>query len=1038
MCLCFGPLALLASLDSERELNQYSLAHWDLEEGLPSNWVVNILQNEGDPALWIATPVGLARFNGVEFDIEHTIDGDLLAEGIWALGNDENGQLCVGTKNYGILVFEGSKARRIEGTESLEVRHLLLDRQDRMWIGTPGGLFVIDGGDLLSVETEDFSGCFITALYEDFASNIWIGTQDDGLFRVKPQSSLEIESVPSETTIYCIQSDAKNRIWVGGKLGLKVYENQTLQESFDAGNGLPSNTVRAMHLDTTGCLWIGTESGIVRAKDNSLIVDQNGSPFEGVFITCFYEDQEGSMWVGSKYQGFFQVWTGKFSVYADNEGLENDVVNVVYDDLDSLLVGTNSGLYQIANNQVESLYADTLGGSRIRDVVRDSKGRLWVCSYSGLYCFQENGDLRIMGVDDGLTSGLTRQILEDREGNIWVGTRAGLNRLHDGEISSWTYPELKNDLILHVFEDRAGRIWIATDGAGIAVLEAGAFRWYSTEDGLGNDVVFKIHQDLNGIYWLATANGISLFDGSNFQNIKKVDGLPSSVFFQVLEDSQGWIWITSHEGVFRIKKSSVSKFLQDKDDASLEFQRFGLVDGLRTYQMTGVGESCILKDGSICLATAKGVAILNRSELSDYLSQPDVFFEDVIVNGKELELPADRDTIHLELPPGVKRLEFKFTSTSLVSPKNTLFRTKLAGFEEDFNESGERRVTYTNLDPGDYRFVAKIRGQNGDWSESDNVIHITVDPYFKDTVWFYLMLIVPVLGMIYMLFWLRTLQMRHQREVLELKIQERTAEILDQKRTIEEKNLEIERNLRNLKNSNSELKRLSEEKSYLLGIAAHDIRNPLGNIVSLAEELLLRPEIGQSDSKAVVEMLKTSGEDLLALVQNTVQSVALENGKIELNRDNDDLVKVVDSVVAINKASADLKKQRLVMEAPESLIGFFDSLRIRTAVDNYVSNAIKYSPSQRTITIHISESEKDGERWALCKVSDQGPGLAKIDFDKVFGKFSTLSARPTGGESSTGMGLSIVKRTIESHGGSVSVENNPDQGATFSFTIPLG
>jgi len=1038
MCLCSGPMALFASLDSEKELNQYSLAHWDLEEGLPSNWVVNIIQNEGDPALWIATPVGLARFNGVEFDIEHATDVESLDQGAWALGNDRNGNLCVGTKNYGVLVFEGARTETIEGTEGLEVRHLLLDREDRMWIGTPDGLFVIDRGNLLSVTTGVFSGCFITALYEDFASNIWIGTQDDGLFRVKPQSPLEIEAVPSETTIYCIQSDAQNRIWVGGKLGLRVYENLKLKETFHEGNGLPSNTVRAMHLDRTGCLWIGTESGVVRAKEDSLIISENGSPFDGVFVTCFYEDQEGSMWVGSKYRGFFQVWTGKFSVYADNEGLKNDVVNVVYDDGDSLLVGTNSGLYEIVNNQVHSLYADKLGGSRIRDVLRDSKGRLWVCSYSGLYCFQENGDWSMMGVGEGLTSGLTRQILEDRVGNIWVGTRSGLNRLHDDKIESWTYPELENDLILHVFEDRAGRIWIATDGAGIAVLEEGSFRWYTTKDGLGNDVVFKIHQDFNGIYWLATANGISLFDGSNFQNITKADGLPSSVIFQVLDDSQGWIWITSHEGVFRIKKSSISKFLLNEENALLEVQRFGLLDGLRTYQMTGVGESCMLQDGAICLATAKGVAVLNRSELSDFLRQPDVFFEAVVVNGRELELPANRDSIHLKLPPGVKRLELRFTSTSLVSPKHTLFRTKLEGFEEDFNESGERRVTYTNVDAGDYRFIAKIKGQNGDWSESDKVIHITVDSYFRDTIWFYLLLVVPVLGLIYLLFRLRTLQMRRQRELLELKIQERTAEISNQKKTIEEKNLEIERNLRHLKNSNAELKRLSEEKSYLLGIAAHDIRNPLGNIVSLAEELLLRPEIGESDSRAVVEMVKKSGEDLLELVGETVKSVALENGKIELNREEDDLVRIVGSVVAINKASADLKNQRLELEAPETLIGYFDSLRIRTAVDNFISNAIKYSPSECAIEIQLSESEKDGKRCALLKVRDEGPGLTEDDFTKVFEKFSTLSAIPTGGESSTGMGLSIVKRTVESHGGSVNVENNPDQGATFSFSIPLG
>ena len=320
---------LHGSLDSTKELNQYSLVHWDLENGLPSNWVVDIHQRKGDPSLWIATPAGLARFNGVKFDSQHNLGADLLEEGAWALEKDEMGELWVGTKNFGALIIDDKDSHTIPGTEGLEVRILHQDRRGRMWIGTPSGLFMIQDDALSRMAIEEGSDAFITAIYEDFANNIWIGTQDSGLYILEHSNPSEFKSVPSEKTIYCIQSDSKNRIWVGGKLGLRVYKDLEQVLRFTKEDGLPSNTVRALQLDSTGCLWIGTESGVIRTVGDQFIADTKGSPFEGVFVTCFYEDQEGSMWIGSKYNGFYQIWAGKFTVFAKDEGLGNEVINVV-------------------------------------------------------------------------------------------------------------------------------------------------------------------------------------------------------------------------------------------------------------------------------------------------------------------------------------------------------------------------------------------------------------------------------------------------------------------------------------------------------------------------------------------------------------------------------------------------------------------------------------------------------------------------------------------------------------------------------------
>jgi len=1028
---------VLGTLDPDRELSQYSMVQWNLEDGLPSNWVVAIYQIEDDPALWIGTPTGLARFNGVEFNLENWRNHDNFKEGAWAFGRDDQGRLCVGTKNQGVLVRGETGEFTLTGTENLEVRNLITDHQGRMWIGTPRGLFLRGKYELESVSYGALENAFVTAIYEDFAGNIWIGTQDDGLFVIGPEPNDEMLQFSSEKTIYSIQSDAKNRLWVGGKDGISVYDAGQEVFHFTVDDGLPSNTVRALHLDSVGCLWIGTENGIIRAKDDRLIPNKAGSPFDGDFITCFFEDQEGSLWVGSKYQGFAQIWTGKFTVYSEREGLENEVVNVAYEDYDKLLIGTNSGLYSICDGRVQVEYGETLGDLRIRDVFRDSHGSLWVCTYSGLYCINPNGHVKLLGVDQGLPSSLVRQTLEDRNGNLWVGTRSGLAMISDSGVKTWISPELRNDLILHIYEDRGGRIWIATDGGGIACYENGAFRWFTKEDGLANDVVFKIYQDMSGIYWLATANGISIFDGINIQNIGSQDGLPSNAVFQIMEDSQGWIWLTANEGVYRIKKSVLGKYLATKDMKPLEFQRFGLLDGLKTYQMTGVGESCVLRDGSICLATAKGVAVLNRSEASDYRSNPSVYIESITVNGEFIEIPVQRNALNFEIGPGVKRLEIKYTSTSLISAKTAMFSTQLKGFDESYSDSNDRKVVYTNLNPGVYHFLSRTKGNDGNWSEPHSGITFVVKPYLIQRKWFIGVFFLPFALVVYGIYRFRTLQLRHQRSELEKKVRERTNEISRQKEIIEQKNTEIEKNNRDLQHNNAALKKLSEEKSYLLGIAAHDIRNPLGNIVSLSEELKITLGAGNQHAGELVDLIKDSGEHLLDLLKSILQSIAVESGSVLLNREKEDLVQLLDSVVNVSFSYAAEKQQRIIVSCPGKIIGYVDGLRIRTAMDNYISNAIKYSPENSEIRILLQESLIDGIRWAVFEVSDEGPGLNEDDFKHVFGRYATLSAKPTGNEISTGMGLSIVKQTVEDHGGKVGVENNPYKGAAFFFKIPL-
>jgi len=1039
VCLFAGSLQwMLGAFDSDRQLSQFSTIHWDLEKGLPSNWVIDIEQIEGDPGLWIATPLGLVRFNGIEFELNNFRTFPSLAGGAWALEAGVENRLWVGSKKYGIFYLENRDFSVADDNLNLEVRKLLLDQQSRMWIGTPVGLFVQDEGGMQAFEPEVFSGVFVTDIFEDFRGNVWIGTQDKGLYRIEVDRDDSVIHMGEDTTVYCIHSDLEHHLWVGGKNGLLIYEHDQLEETITIEDGLPTNSVRALFCDSSGCMWVGTENGIVRIVDGKVFENPPGAPFEGDFITCFFEDREGSLWVGSKYHGFAQVWTGRFTVFSSDEGLENDVINVVYDDGVQLLLGTNRGLYAFDGLKPHPIEPEMLGSARIRDVFRDFDGRLWVCTYSGLYCFQKEGGMRHWGVEEGLSSNLVRQVMEDRKGNIWVGTRSGLNRFDGESITCWTSPELRNDLILHVFEDHSGQLWIATDGGGVAKLQEGQFVWYTSVDGLSNDVVFKIYEDNDGLLWFATASGISMYDGKEFHTIRAEDGLPGETIFQVIEDHEGNLWLTAHEGIYRIRKAELLAYLHDPELKDFEVFRYGTNDGLKTYQMTGVGESCLRADGTLCFATAKGLAI-HKSNGDDVGSvHPGVYFESVLVDGKPLKLPLSRHHMRFTLAPGEQRLEIRYASTTLIGSESILFSTRLEGFEHRNSETLERRAVYTNLKPGSYRFDVKARNSDGVWGGEFESIVFEVKPYFHQTQWFYAVIILMSVLLGYALYSARIFQLRRQRAILEEKVKERTLEISRQKEVIEGKNLEIEHNYTKLQESNVELKKLSEERTYILGIAAHDIRNPLGNMVVLSEAILESPSASQNDVRESLKMIHQSGKDLLDLVGSLVQSISLESGVEPLKKEYVDLVQIVKSVVNINHGYAQAKAQQLVVDVPDHvMMANVDSQRLRASMDNYVSNAIKYSPLSSTIQVTILEEREAGARWAKFVVSDEGPGLAAGDFERVFGRFSKLSAKPTGQESSSGMGLSIVKQTVELHGGFVKVENNAGKGATFSFRIPL-
>jgi len=229
------------------------------------------------------------------------------------------------------------------------------------------------------------------------------------------------------------------------------------------------------------------------------------------------------------------------------------------------------------------------------------------------------------------------------------------------------------------------------------------------------------------------------------------------------------------------------------------------------------------------------------------------------------------------------------------------------------------------------------------------------------------------------------------------------------------------------------LAELNQLKNRFLGMAAHDLRSPLSAIIGLAE-MLQSANFGPvtAEQKDMIQTITGAARQMLALVNDLLDVAAIESGKVDLCLQECDMREVVEERVRMAKVVAAAKNISLRAElepVPESR---FDPARMAQVVDNLLSNAIKFSPAGSTVDVRVTSSAEA----ITVAVTDEGPGLSTEDREHLFGEFTSLSAKPTGGEKSTGLGLAIARKIVEAHGGTIGAEQAATRGTRFFFRLP--
>jgi signal transduction histidine kinase len=229
-------------------------------------------------------------------------------------------------------------------------------------------------------------------------------------------------------------------------------------------------------------------------------------------------------------------------------------------------------------------------------------------------------------------------------------------------------------------------------------------------------------------------------------------------------------------------------------------------------------------------------------------------------------------------------------------------------------------------------------------------------------------------------------------------------------------------------------KEANDLKSEMLSIAAHDLKNPLNAALGLTK--LIRADLDPNNPESMenIDYLDISLSNMLTLILDLLNSSVIEAGKLKLNMQIIDLVELMAAISYQNQPNASKKSQMLEFNYDREKVHLIkgDMLKIREAIENLVSNAIKYSPLNSQISIGINKIHD----YCQIFVKDSGPGFTNDDLEKLFGKFQRLSAQPTGGESSSGLGLYISKQIVELHRGKIYVESKHGKGSTFYIEIP--
>jgi ligand-binding sensor domain-containing protein/two-component sensor histidine kinase len=724
------------ALDPNLALSQYQKQLWQVEQGLPRNYVMAVLPTR-DGYLLVATEEGLARFDGLRFTpFETTPPLKLSQRWILSMIAARDGSTWVGTFDGWLYQFKGHElaSRYFAGAS---VFTILQDTAGTIWASTRDGVIRSSGAQFQRVPglaaPPDMAW---NTLARDSDGAVWIVTVD-GLFRsANGVISRVLTNHNPLGEVLSVLCDRKGIVWAGGSKGLASFGQARSGANISLHSGVPGPVV-ALLSDRDGQLWAGTwGSGVCR-------LDSRGagcwSAREGLaddYVRTLYEDGEGNVWIGTRTGGLSRWKDSLIVPYGVPEGLHGEFASTVApDSRGDLWFGTwRGGLYKrIHHTFVEEPTPLPRLYCTIRALAFDRSGNPWIGNWEGLFGYNGRKYEQYSGPDSSIHH--VSAILFDSEKRLWVGTSEnGVFLFPGGRPSPENTAYLNGTEVTALFEDSRHRIWVGTTD-GMGRFEGKSLKYQPIA--AAKDSISSVPEDAKGRVWGAALSGtLYVISGDSVAAIRARNGLPVQPLYRVINDEAGAYWISSRDGILELRGSQVDDVLAGRR------QRLDVVvhqqeDGMRTIECHRLSQPAGGRDreGLIWFPTTRGfVSIDPRRRRS--VPMPQVAVEEVRADGRVL--PEEPE---FELGPATHSLEIRYTGLNFSSPAEIRFRYRMEGFDPDWIEAGtERTAHYNHLPPARHRFLVEARLPGGRWSPAPAAIEIDQIPTFYQRVPFLLLL----------------------------------------------------------------------------------------------------------------------------------------------------------------------------------------------------------------------------------------------------------------------------------------------------------
>lgn len=988
-------------------------------------------QNQG---LWIATQNGVNLLDPKTktFSLFNPTSETISAHTLCEINNDV---LVVGTHQKGIYFFNTiTKAfDKIGIPETIDengllVNDIVVDQLSRIWVGTNYGIFIVDK-NLMMLTRVSFRGSKkinpnnteALSFEIDHTGNIWIGTVDDGLFKILPSgvNNFDVQHYQiSNKRIFSIKEYDKKYMLLGSEndgLFFVSFDGKVLKRYLkEKGNefGVQSNSIWSILCDNKNRIWLGSyDQGLVKFDPNHFKFQflQNNSganirPFP-LSISSIVKDNINRIWFSSVDNGVYVYDTsnGEYIHLNDPEnkiakGFNSlDITSLFIDSQQNIWIASwYDGFYVLVNGTKNFININTdsipnkLMSNRVVSFSEDSSKVIWIGTFlGGLHSYDiRTGELihynNEQFIDLELDKGNIRKIIVDAFDNVWLGTRKGLFKYNpktkvvtsmNEKIESVIKNFDSNFIVFSIYEDTNNIIWIGTDGYGLLSYSPNEDKitWHGEGKEIRNMSINSVTQTYDGSFWLGTDNGLIRYNSDTDQ-------------YRVFDRSDGLLNNNVNRNSFYNEQNTLY---------------FGTISGINYFNPIEIpkNESLPKLTFQKLKISNNEISVSNNSPLKKTLNQLDT-----------LVLTHKQSSFSIE-----------YMGVSHTRPEKNSYAYMLDGLEEDWNYVGQRRTAnYTNIKPGDYVFRLKAANNDGYWTNDSKTINIKVlSPWWLNW-WAKSLYVIVFLWMGYYIYRLITLRISEKRKA------------------------ELERSQRK---QNEEL---NTKKIQFFTNISHEFRTPLTLILNPLESLIKDKHITNLPSEIIDKhkIIHRNTKRLKRLIDELMDFRKMQFSELKVQIQEVDLVKIMTNITSNFIEEANYRKIDFQINFEESIPKHImvDASMFDKILFNLLSNAFKATSENGKIRVKVLHhkqglvfpliDENNTQSGFEFDIIDTGIGINKKNITKIFNRFYQSEENNEQYYSGTGIGLEVVKKFVEYHKGKIEVESEQGVGTSFKVFIP--